>query len=117
MNSFVGKGWYSYLTKREQKLLHTKDVIVSSSFIPDDILNGVCRSEITNFGKMQANDIKNSCMFRDGTSYSTKFQQELQKYEYIRSKEKQGVNISSNIKTPTISFSNLPQEPNQNVLT
>ena len=83
VNCFVGKGWYSYLNKREQKLLHRKDVIVSSSFIPDDILNGVCRSEITNFGNVQENDIKNSCMFRDGISNSTKFQQELHKYEYM----------------------------------
>ena len=49
VNCVVGRGWYSYLTKRERKVLHNKGVIVSSSTIPDDILNVVYGSEITNF--------------------------------------------------------------------
>ena len=76
------------MTKREQAVLHQKDVVVSNSDIPDDILNGVCQSDITDFRMVHINDLKNSSMFRDGSYNSTKFQQDLLKHEFMRSKKK-----------------------------
>ena len=38
----LGKGWYCYLSKREQKILNKKNIIVATSPIPDDLINGVC---------------------------------------------------------------------------
>ena len=116
VNCFVGKGWYSYLTKREQNVIHAKDVIVSNCCIPDDILNGVSRSDITNYEQVQTKDIKNSCMFRDGNSNNTKFQQELQRYEFIRSKGKKDSNVSSDIQMASLTISRKLLEQNQKVL-
>ena len=54
----------------------------------DDLINGVCQSNMTNFDTVNSIDIPNSSMFRDGSNDSTRFQNELNRYEYLQSKPK-----------------------------
>ncbi len=55
-------------------------------------------------------------MFRDGKSDISKFQQELQKYEFIQSKGKKDSKISSNIHPSTLNTSTNCLEQNQKLL-
>ena len=61
------KGWLSYLSKKEIEIIFRKNTVIATTSIPDDLINGVCRSEITNFENVNLNDITNTSMFRDGS--------------------------------------------------
>ena len=80
---FKGKGWYSYLTRYEQKMLNEKETIIASESIPDDLLHGICRSDLDNLINSSYTDIQNSSMFRDGSINSMQFQQKIQTFRYL----------------------------------
>jgi len=82
VDSVKGKGWYSYLSRREQKVLNTDTMFVSSNSIPDDRINGVSINDITKQSKISYHDHQNCSMFRDGSVNCMTFQQEIKKYAY-----------------------------------
>ena len=61
---FKNKGWYSSLSRKEQEIISMDNVFVSSNSIPDDMINGVTRNDITDFPKIMYTDVQNSCIFR-----------------------------------------------------
>ena len=71
---FKGKGWYSKLMSREQKILNDPCVTISSDPIPEDLVNGVTRGDITSFSKTSLIDRQNSAMFCDKSMGSILFQ-------------------------------------------
>ena len=83
--SFKGKGWYSYLTRKEQKLLNNPDITLAHEPIPDDMLRGVCRSDIDNLSDSSYSDIQNTSIFRDGSVNSMEFQNRIQRYQQSHS--------------------------------
>ena len=82
------KGWYSNLTRFEQNLLHKVETVIASESIPDDLLNGVCRSDIDNLSLSLYSDVQNTCMFRDGSINSIVFQSKIQKFRQLHSSKK-----------------------------
>ena len=46
MYCFKAKGWYSHLSKDEQKLLNDPTIAIANTSIPDDLVYGVSRSDI-----------------------------------------------------------------------
>ena len=102
---FAKKGWYSYLSPREQKILQREEINVSELSIPDDMIHGVCRDDFTDFTKIQYHDIMNCNMFRDGSMDTSLFQQKIHTFMCLYSKNKEGSagqskQISSNAKNP-----------------
>ena len=86
---FKAKGWYSHLSKLEQKILNNSKTVIANTFIPDDLVFGVSRSDIQNLTSASNADIQNTCMFRDGSMDSMKFQQQIQRYAHMHSLSKQ----------------------------
>ena len=76
------KGWYSYLSGKEQKILSNESVFVSSNSIPDDMINGIAINEITNYENITHHDLQNLSMFRDGSMDCMVFQQKVRKHAY-----------------------------------
>ena len=102
---FKGKGWYSKLMAKEQKILNDPNVIITSNPIPEDSINGMCRSDIASFKNTSHIDKLNSCMFRDNSMDSILFQQKIHNFRYIHSCNKHthwkpSYHISTNIRTP-----------------
>ena len=85
VQSYKGKGWYSNLTRKEQKLLNNFQTVIASDPIPDDMLNGICRSDIKNLTKSCESDIQNTSMFRDGSVNSMEFQNRIQNIRHLHS--------------------------------
>ena len=52
-------GWYAYLSSKEQKLLNNPSIFISENAIPDNLIAGVSRNEMTNFGEDMYEDIQN----------------------------------------------------------
>ena len=72
--SFKGKGWYSNLSQKEQKLLNNSEISLARELIPDDLINGISRSDINNLSESSYSDIQNTSMFQDGSVNSMEFQ-------------------------------------------
>ena len=83
IHSFKGKGWYSNLSRFEQKLLNKLETVIASESIPDDLLNGVCWSDIDNLFNLSYTDIQNTCMFRDGSINSMEFQTKIHSFRQL----------------------------------
>ena len=110
------KGWYSYLSYCEQKILQRDEINVSESSIPDNMIHGVCRDDFTDYTKIQHHDILNCNMFRDGSVDASLFQQKIHTFMYLYSQNKGGnvresKHTSSDVQepgviqeVPTISF-------------
>ena len=47
--SCKNKGWYAYLSSDEQKLLNNPKIFISVNTIPDDLIEGANRDEMTDF--------------------------------------------------------------------
>jgi len=88
VSSFARKGWYSYLSNREQKLLESKDICISNLLIPDDLIGGMSRKDDTDFTKIQYDDVMNCNMFRDGSMDTSIFQQKVHAFKYLRMNNK-----------------------------
>ena len=71
------KGWYSYLSGKEQKILAQESIYVSSNAIPDDLINGIAIRDFINSTIVNSNDQKNNCMIRDGSYDCLQFQQDI----------------------------------------
>ena len=63
--SFKKRGWYAYLSSKEQKMLNNPGIFVSQNTIPYDLIEGVLRNEITDFHNTKLEDIQNWQMFRE----------------------------------------------------
>ena len=85
---FKNKGWFSSLSSKEQEILSMNNVFVSSNSIPDDLIHGVTRNDITDSPKIMYTNIQNSCMFWDDTIDSMAFQQQIVVYRSQYSKRK-----------------------------
>ena len=109
---FKGKGWYSKLMPRERKILNDPCVTISSDPIPEDLVNGVSRSDLTSFSKTSHIDKQNSSMFRDKSMDSILFQQKIHQFRFIHSCNKQTQwKPSNNMNTNKRSFDrNILQE-------
>ena len=83
------RGWYSYLSHKEQKILNRPNISLCSDSIPDDLLQGKSKNEITDFSKVQFHDVQNSSMFRDGSVDNMVFQRDIQIYRHQRTKSSQ----------------------------
>ena len=113
---FAKKGWYSYLSHREQKILQRDEINLSESSIPDNMIHGVCREDFTDFTKVQHHDILNCNMFRDRSVDTSLFQQKIHTFmcHYSQNKEgnvRESKHTSSDVQkhaviqeVPTISF-------------
>ena len=88
--SLACRGWYSYLSRKERKILNNPNINIYSDSIPDDLLKGKTKNDITDFSKVQFHDVQNSAMFRDGSVDSMVFQRDIQIYEHCRSKHSRG---------------------------
>jgi len=86
--SFKRRGWYAYLSSKEQSILKDPNIFISNNTIPDDLIQGISRNEMTDFDKILYDDIQNCCMFRDRTCDSMLFQQTIHINKYNRSKHK-----------------------------
>ena len=80
------RGWYSYLSHKEQKILNRPNISLCSDSIPDDLLQGKSKNDITDFSKVQFHDVQNSSMFRDGSVDNMVFQRDIQIYRHQRTK-------------------------------
>ena len=80
------RGWYSYLSRKEQKILNCQNISICQDSIPDDLLQGKTRNEITNFSNVQFHDVQNCSMFRDGSVDNMIFQRDIQIYRHRQSK-------------------------------
>ena len=74
VHCYSDKGWYSYLTRKEQKILNDPSTILASSFIPDDLVYGVSRSSISDISQIPFSHVQNTSMFHDGQVNSMEFQ-------------------------------------------
>ena len=90
---FKGKGWYSYLTRKEQKLLNDGQTILSSELIPDNLLHGICRSESENLSQSSCLDIQNTSIFRDGSVNSMELQNKIRMLRYLHSSQRENPNF------------------------
>ena len=88
INCFRGKGWYSNLSRYEQKMLNHKDTVIAHESIPDDMLNGVCRSDIHNLSELNDSDIQNTSMFRDNSINTMEFQIQIQSFRHLHTSTK-----------------------------
>ena len=59
MYSAKKHGWYAYLSSKEQELLNNPSIFISENAIPDNLIAGVSRNEMTNFGEDMYEDIQN----------------------------------------------------------
>ena len=76
------RGWYSYLSGKEQKILCKESIFISSNSIPDDLINGIPISLLVNSKVMASEDQKNNCMIRDGSSDCMIFQQGIKSHAH-----------------------------------
>ena len=63
--SYKSRGWYVYLSTQEQNILQNPAVFISENSIPDDLIEGITRNNMTNFSKIMYEDIQNCSMFRE----------------------------------------------------
>ena len=96
---FRSKGWYSHLSTFEQKLLNNQNTVIANEVIPDDLIYGVCRSDIKDLSKSANSDIQNTTMFRDNTMNSMEFQNKIQVFRHLHSSQRNKMINSST--TPT----------------
>ena len=89
---FKSKGWYSYLTKKEQKILNDPSTVLATSFIPDDLVFGVSRSNIKNISGISICHILNTKMFRDGSMDSMEFQKKVQFFGHVHTSTRSIIN-------------------------
>ena len=66
--------------------MNCPDISICRDSIPDDLLKGKTRNEITNFSNVQFHDVQNCSMFRDGSVDNMIFQRDIQIYRHQRSK-------------------------------
>jgi len=87
------KGWYSYLSGKEQKILAQESIFVSLNSIPDDLINGIAIGNLIDSAVITSNDKKNNCMIRDGSYDCLMFQQDikLHAHKYAETKKKSAV--------------------------
>ena len=87
------KGWYSYLSGKEQKILAQESIFVSSNAIPDDLINGIAIGDLINSAVISSDDHNNNCMIRDGSYDCLTFQQDikLHAHKYAETKKKSAV--------------------------
>ena len=87
------KGWYSYLSRKEQNVLNKESIFVSENSIPDDIINGIPIKEVGQHNVIASNDRINSCMIRDGSLDSITFQNEVKwhAHRYAKRRKSSGV--------------------------
>ena len=102
VDSVKGKGWFSYLSRREQKVLNTDTMFVSSNSIPDDLINGVSINDIIKQSSISFHDHQNCSMFRDGSVNCMNFQQEIKKHVYEYSCTK--TTSKSNLRKPRTAY-------------
>ena len=108
---FKNKGWFSSLSRKEQEIISMDNVFVSSNSIPDDMINGVTRNDITEFPKIMYTDVQNSSMFRDDTIDSMVFQQQIIIYRFQYSNKKgDHPNYPLTLKRPVSSISTQSNE-------
>ncbi len=88
--------WYSYLSQKDQKVLDSENMFVSSNSIPDDLVNGVSINDITKLTKIAYQDHQNISMFPDGFVDCMTFQQQIKKFAYEYSQNK--INPSRQLK-------------------
>ena len=69
----------------EQNLIMSPSITIAYSSIPEDPINGVIKISKIEPLKVSNTDIKNSCMFRDGSTENMKFQNMV--LEYCRDKK------------------------------
>ena len=74
VHCYSKKGWYSYLTRKEQKILNDPSTTLASSFIPDDLAYGFSRSSISDISQIPFSHVQYTSMFRDGSVDSMEFQ-------------------------------------------
>ena len=86
IHSSKKKGWYAYLSLKEQQILNNPNIFISVNTIPDDLIEGVSREEITDFDNITFEDTQNCSMFRDSATDSMLFQQTIHTNKYNRSK-------------------------------
>ena len=88
MYSFKSRGWYAYLSSKEQNILKDPTIFISNHTIPDNLIQGISRNEMADFKKILYENVQNCSMFRDGTCDSMLFQQMIHTNKYNRSKHK-----------------------------
>ena len=113
--SYKSRGWYAYLSTQEQNILQNPGVFISENSMPDDLIEGITRNNMTDFSKIMYEDVQNCSMFREYTSIdSMLFQQNIHAWKYQHSKyhtekiptclstsKKQKINHNSSIGTNT----------------
>ena len=89
------RGWYSYLSSKEQSILNDDSVSISKNSIPDDLIEGICLQDIVDLGTISDEDDQNSIMYRDGSDNSMNFQHKVQTYQHQYSLQKRNSNSSA----------------------
>ena len=108
------KGWYSYLTSKEQSILSRSTIFISNNSIPDDLIDGICLDDMKNCGNVKYQDQQNSIMFRDGSKDSMSFQQQIQIYQHQYSSSNQRLK-SKNSETNETSTNKICLSGSQNI--
>ena len=114
VHCFKGKGWYSYLTKFEQNLLNNEETILAAESIPEDMLHGICRSDLVNISKSSYTDIQNTSFFRDGSVNSMDFQNKIHMFRYLHTSQKEkpkSIESPSQVTSHMIKTSELSEVP------
>ena len=76
------KGWYSYLSAKEQKILDQTTIFVSSNSIPDDLINGIPIKQLIISQDIKLEDKTNSCIIRDRSIDNVTFQQTIKSHAH-----------------------------------
>ncbi len=114
INCLKGKGWYCHLSRHEQKILNNPNLVIAKESIPDDLLHGISRSDMTNLSKSSYTDIQNTSMFWDGSINSMEFQNRIQFFSYVHSSEHEknkGVQLTLNATPEIVTNKELSEVP------
>ena len=85
------KGWYSYLSDKEQKILDRESIFVSVNSIPDDLINGIPIKEVSQSNIITSTDRINTCMIRDGSSDCVTFQCDVKLHAHTYKRKKTNI--------------------------
>ena len=76
------KGWYSYLSATEQKILDQTTIFVSSNSMPDYLIDGIPINKLIMSQDIKSEDKTDSCIIRDGSFDNVTFQQNIKSHEH-----------------------------------
>ena len=105
------RGWYSYLTSKEQSILNNESISISRNSIPDDLIEGVSLQDIFDLHTISEVDHQNSIMYRDGSVDSMNFQHKVQMYQHQYSLKKNCSFISKDKPSTIIPVKHIEQVP------